>query len=80
MEQKFIVDTNVLIDFQTKKLSLKGFEYVKNVIDDTFTISFISYIEFLSFNDVTPAMIGFISLAEMIEINKVIINQHQKKS
>jgi len=48
MGQKFLIDTNTLIDFQTKKLPEKGFEYVAETIDDTFIVSFISYIEFLA--------------------------------
>jgi predicted nucleic acid-binding protein len=75
MGMKFLIDTNILIDFQTKNIPQKGFEYVVQAIDDSFNVSFISYIEFVGYKNVTRAMESFIALADVIEINKNIINQ-----
>jgi len=75
MGQKFLIDTNILIDFQTKRIPQSGLDFVADAIDDTFIISFVSYIEFLGYKNVTKAMEDFISIAETIEINKAIINQ-----
>jgi predicted nucleic acid-binding protein len=75
MGKKFLIDTNILIDFQTRIITQKGFEYVATAIDDSFNVSFVSYIEFVGYKNVTPAMESFIALANVIEINKHIINQ-----
>ncbi len=75
MGQKSLIDTNILIDFQSKIIPQKGFEYVAKTIDDTFIVSFISYIEFLGYKNVSPAMEHFIALADVIEVNAAIINQ-----
>jgi len=75
MGEKFLIDTNTLIDFQTQIIPQEGFEYVKKAIDDVFIVSFVSYIEFLGYKNVTQTMESFIALAEVIEINKSIINQ-----
>jgi predicted nucleic acid-binding protein len=75
MGKKFLIDTNALIDFQIKKIPKNGFEYVAKIIDDTFIVSFISYIEFLGYKDVSEAMENFIALSTVIEINKAIIDQ-----
>ncbi|MDB4920590.1 type II toxin-antitoxin system VapC family toxin [Mucilaginibacter sp.] len=75
MGKKFLIDTNILIDFQTRNIPQKGFEYVVQAIDDSFNVSFISYIEFVGYKNVTLAMESFIALADVIEINKNIINQ-----
>ena len=75
MGQKFLIDTNTLIDFQSKIIPQKGFEYVAKAIDDTFIVSFISYIEFLGYRNVSLTMENFIALADVIEINKTIIDQ-----
>jgi hypothetical protein len=75
MGQEFLIDTNTLIDFQTKTIPPKGLAYVSKVIDNSFIVSFVSYIEFLGYKNVSSVMEGFIELADVIEINKAIINQ-----
>jgi predicted nucleic acid-binding protein len=74
MGQGFLIDTNILIDAQTRKLPEHGIAFLTDVINRDFTISFITYIEFLGYKHATPAMEEFISLAQMIEINKPIID------
>ena len=53
MGKKFSIDTNALIDFQTKVLPEKGFDFISKAIDDAFIVSFVSYIEFLGYKDVS---------------------------
>jgi predicted nucleic acid-binding protein len=48
---------------------------LQKAIDDEFIVSFVSYIEFLGYKDVTQTMEDFIALADVIEINKSIVNQ-----
>jgi predicted nucleic acid-binding protein len=75
MGQKFLIDTNSLIDFQTRKIPHDGLGFIAKTIDDSFIISFITYIEFLGYKDVSQSMENFIALATIIEVNKPIINQ-----
>ena len=74
MGQKYLIDTNSLIDAQTRKLPEKGLAFLADAINDHFTVSFITYIEFLGYRDVTQANKDFIALATLIEIDKDIIN------
>lgn len=45
-----------------------------NVINEKFTISFVTYIEYLGYKYATKATEDFIALANVIEINKSIID------
>lgn len=73
MEQKYLIDTNVLIDAQMNNLPEAGMKFMAEIIDKEFTVSFITYIEFLGYKDVTKETEDFIALANVLEINKEII-------
>jgi len=73
MEQKYLIDTNVLIDSQMNNLPGAGMKFIAEIIDKEFTVSFITYIEFLGYKDITQETEDFISLANVFEINKEII-------
>ena len=74
MGQKYIIDTNSLIDAQSKKLPENGLAFLANVINDYFAVSFVTNIKFLGYKNVTQANKGFIDLAIVIEINRDIID------
>ena len=74
MGQKYLIDTNSLIDAQTRKLPERGLAFLADAINDHFMVSFITYIEFLGYKGVTQANKEFMALATMIEIDKAIIN------
>jgi predicted nucleic acid-binding protein len=74
MGQKYIIDTNTVIDAQMNKLPEKGIEFIKNVINEDFTVSFVTYIEFLGYKDISQISKDFIALANVLEINKSIID------
>ena len=73
MGTKYLIDSNVLMDAQSKKLHINGLQFLAQAIDDDFTISFVSYIEFLGYRDVTSSMEEFVAIATVIETNKAII-------
>ena len=73
MGQKYLIDTNVLIDAQRGRLSRKGLKFLAEVINENFIISFITFIEYLGYKDITKSSEEFIALAEVIEIDKIII-------
>lgn len=75
MGKKYLVDTNTLIDAQIKRLPEKGLKLLASIIDEDFTVSFVTYIEFLGYPNATRATEDFISLARVLEINVDIINK-----
>ena len=74
MGKKYLIDTNTLIDAQTKNMPQNGLRFLESVIDEDFTVSFITYIEFLGYKGATKDSESFIALADMIEINMPIID------
>ena len=73
MGQKYLIDTNVLIDAQMSRLPRKGLNFLANVINEHFIVSFITFIEYLGYKNITKSSEDFISLANVIEIDKQII-------
>ena len=73
MGQKYLIDTNVLIDAQMGRLPEKGLTFLANVMNENFIISFITLIEYLGYKDISKSSEEFISLAEVIETDKIII-------
>ncbi|MBS1538631.1 MAG: type II toxin-antitoxin system VapC family toxin [Bacteroidetes bacterium] len=57
-----------------KRLPKKGLLFLAGAINEDFTISFITYIEFLGYKDVSKESEEFISLASVIEIDKPIMD------
>ena len=70
----YLIDTNVLIDAQIGRLTPIGKHYLSKIIDTDFTVSFITYIEFLGYKDISKSSEDFIALAKVIEIDSSIIN------
>jgi len=73
MGQKYLIDTNVLIDAQMNRLPRKGLDFLAKTINEDFIISFITLIEYLGYKNVSKSSQDFISLADVIEIDKQII-------
>jgi toxin FitB len=73
-EIKYLIDTNTIIDSQMGKIPEEGLNFLRNVINENFTISFITYIEVLGYKYVPQVTKDFMELADVIEINKTIIN------
>ena len=74
MGQKYLIDSNTLIDAQSKKLPENGLAFLATAINDSFIVSFITYIEFLGYKNVNQANKEFIGLATVIEIDRDIID------
>jgi len=52
----------------------KGLQFLAEVINEDFIISFVTYIEYLGYKDISEASQEFISLASVIEIDKPTID------
>ena len=60
MEQRYLIDTNAIIDAQMGKIPKKGMEFMTTVVNTAFIVSFVSYIEFLGYNNISPQSEAFI--------------------
>ena len=56
MGQKYLLDTNVIIDFTANLLPLKAKQKISNIIDEEFIISVVNKIELLGYNDMSDKM------------------------
>jgi hypothetical protein len=74
MGEGYLIDTNILNDAQAGKLPRNGLSALSDIINQNFTVSFITYIEYLGYKQATEAMQGFMSMANVIEVNKSIID------
>ena len=79
MEQRFLMDSNAVIDYIAKRISPSGQSFISQLIDEEFLISSIVKIEVLGFNENVPARMHelkeFISLATLLTLNDSVIEQ-----
>ncbi|MCL2413661.1 MAG: type II toxin-antitoxin system VapC family toxin [Bacteroidales bacterium] len=78
MAENYLIDSNVLIDFLADKLPQKGAEFVNDVLEKSFKISVISYVEVLGFNEKVEkqeALESFMSMAEVFFVDEKIAKQ-----
>ena len=75
MEQGFLIDTNTVINAQMQIIPENGMQFLASIINKNFTVSFITYIEFLGYKEAKKSSEEFIALANVIEINSLIIQE-----
>ncbi|MEO6684690.1 MAG: type II toxin-antitoxin system VapC family toxin [Dyadobacter sp.] len=79
MGQRFLMDSNVLIDFIAQTIPEKGFVYVQDVIDKEFLIPSVVKIEVLGFNGNFPELMlrmrEFVNLATLLPLNDFVIEE-----
>ncbi|GAP73345.1 type II toxin-antitoxin system VapC family toxin [Candidatus Symbiothrix dinenymphae] len=73
MEQKYLIDTNVIIDFSQQRLTPISAHRVAEILDDDPIISAITQIELLGFSIVPPQIESFVDAATILDINKFVI-------
>ncbi len=81
MGQKFIIDSNVVIDFLSGKLPEKGMELIRQVVDDIPVISVITVIEVLGYKTSKEAeklLSGFIKDSIVIELSEKVVQNSIK--
>jgi predicted nucleic acid-binding protein len=75
MGQKYLIDSNVLIDYMGGLISAKGSDFVENLFNSQFLISVVTKIEVLGYNDLPhkiSAMRNFVSLSEILPLNEIV--------
>jgi len=78
MGQKYLLDTNAILDFMGRKLPLKSELFLSEIIDDQINISAINKIELLGFSNVEQNLLDFVGFAEIYHIDDEIIDQSIK--
>ncbi|MDZ7899898.1 MAG: type II toxin-antitoxin system VapC family toxin [Arcicella sp.] len=75
MGKKYLIDTNIIIDFLENRLPLNAKLFVAEVIDDEPNISIINKIELLGFSVVTPEIIEFTDSTNIINLTEDVANK-----
>lgn len=79
MGQRYLMDSNVLIDFVAQTIPEKGFLYVLNIIDNEFLIPTVVKIEVLGFNGNFPELLtkmrDFVSLSTLLPLDNLVIDE-----
>jgi len=75
MGQKYLIDTNVILDFMGGKLPAKSSLFLAQIIDNQINISAISKIELLGFIKVEQILIDTVSFSVIYHIDDEIIDK-----
>lgn len=75
MGKKYLIDTNVIIDYTSNLLTKEGFDFIEKVFNTDFNISVIVEIESLGYNEELSKMArleAFLSMANVIPLDQII--------
>ncbi len=78
MGQRFIIDSNVIIDYTAFRLPLKGSDFVEQIFNADFMVSVVIKIEVLGFDDVPNkllAMEEFVNTATVLPLDDLLLNK-----
>ena len=75
MGQKYLLDTNVVLDFMGRKLPEKSKKLLSEIIDEQINISSINKIELLGFKDTEQNLIDFVNFSEIYHIDNEVIDK-----
>ena len=75
MGEKYLIDTNIIIDFSLNKIGFEGRGFVASIIDGEPYISVINKIELLGFSVVSQEIIDFIACSYIIGLTDAVIDQ-----
>jgi predicted nucleic acid-binding protein len=75
MGQKYLIDTNVILDFMGRKLPSKSEDIISEIIDDQINLSAINKIELLGFSNVEQVIIDLVSFSVIYHIDDEIIDK-----
>ena len=75
MEQSYLIDSNVIIEYLGNTLPVVSKKWLDKILNEEFNISVIVGIEVLGHINSNQVVFDFISLANIIYINKQIFNK-----
>ena len=75
MGERYLLDSNTLIDYLALKLPIKGLVFVREIVNDDFNVSIINRIEVLGHESTNKATYDFLDLAESFALSNAVANQ-----
>ena len=75
MGQKYLLDTNVVIDFMGRKLPENSKVFLSKIIDDQINISAINKMELLGFQHTEQNLISFVNYSEVYPIHDEVVDK-----
>jgi predicted nucleic acid-binding protein len=78
MGQRFIIDSNVIIDYTASRLPVKGSDFVEQIFNDDFMISVAVKIEVLGFDDAPTKLLTmeeFVNTATVLPLDEAVTKQ-----
>ncbi|MCD6010598.1 MAG: type toxin-antitoxin system VapC family toxin [Flavipsychrobacter sp.] len=75
MGERYLIDTNIIIDFSENKLPAKVKSFIAFAIDNEPHLSVINKIELLGFSSVTKNITEFVNAANVIPLSDEIIEK-----
>jgi len=75
MGAKYLLDTNVIIDFSSQKLPAKAYHNLSGIIDEFPQISVINKIELLSLSTVPAAIVQFAEGASVLPLDEKVVEK-----
>jgi predicted nucleic acid-binding protein len=75
MGKRYLLDTNIILDYMSNMLPEKANKLVTQIIDNEINISVINKIELLGFSKVEQVIIEFVSCSNIYPINDAVVNK-----
>jgi predicted nucleic acid-binding protein len=78
MGKRYLIDSNVIIDYTSLRLPKKGSDFVEDLFNNDFLISVATKIEVLGFNDIPDkllAMEEFVNTATVFSLDETVTNK-----
>jgi len=75
MGQRYLLDTNIVIDFLGNKLPAKTKRHLSSIVDSEINLSVINKIELLGFSKVDQEIIDFVSFSTIFPLDELIVDK-----
>ena len=75
MWERYLIDTNILIEYSSNILPDKAENFISKIVDENFNISIINKIEILGYNNAGRQIEEFISLAVIFSLTDEIADK-----
>jgi predicted nucleic acid-binding protein len=75
MGKKYLIDTNIIIDYLGNKLPAKAKHLLDNIIDQEINLSVINKIELLGFTHPEPFLSDFVSYANIYHLTDDVVDK-----
>ena len=75
MGKRYLLDTNIVIDFLGNKLPTKAKKHLSGIVDSEINLSVINKIELLGFSTVDQEIIDFVSFSTIFPMDDSIVDK-----